>query len=121
MIDTITGRNKTYRSNSYTVENIFDKYLHLRYVKKVELQFQLNENHYFYGNKISVPLLIVEYASIDMRDYRYAHNIDVDFEFRVTFSKNFDIGVFLHVSQMIIFTQPLCWPTHSLGIIFCFI
>lgn len=99
MIDTLTGRNRTYRPNAYAAENIFEKYMNIRYVKKVELQFQLNENHYYFGNKISVPLLIVEYAYIDLRDFRWANNLDVDFEFRVTFAKDFNIGIFLHVSD----------------------
>lgn len=72
--------------------------MNFRYVKKMELQFQLNENHYYYGNKISVPLLIVEYGYVDMNDFRWANNFDVDFEFRVTFTKGFNIGIFFHVS-----------------------
>ncbi|XP_031629112.1 meckelin [Contarinia nasturtii] len=97
MIDTFTGRNRTYRSHPYAAENIFEKYTSIRYVKKVELLFQLNEHHYYFGNKISVPQLIVEYASIDMREFRYANNLDMDFEFRVTFTKEFGIGIFLHI------------------------
>lgn len=97
MIDVFTGRNRTYRSKSYAAENIFEKFMHIRYVKKVELQFQLNENDYYFGNKISVPLLIVEYAYIDMRDFHWANSLDIDFEFRVTFTKDFNIGIFLHV------------------------
>lgn len=97
MIDTFTGKNQTYRSRLYAPDNIFEKYQSIRYVKRIELQFQLNENHYYFGNKISVPLLTIEYAYIDMRDFRWANNFDVDFEFRVTFAKEFDIGIFLHV------------------------
>lgn len=99
MVDIITGRNRTYQSPKYSADNYFDKYLHLRYVRRVELQFQLNENHYYYGNKISVPLLIIEYAYVDMLDYKYANNYDVDFEFKVTFKKTFLFGIFFHVSD----------------------
>lgn len=102
MIDTFTGRNRTYQPHAYAEENVFEKYMNIRYVKKVELQFRLNENHYYFGNKISVPLLIVEYAYIDMRDFRYANILDVDFEFRVTFTKDFNIGIFLHVSTPVL-------------------
>ncbi|XP_055326927.1 meckelin [Sitodiplosis mosellana] len=103
MIDTLTGRNRTYRPNPFAAENIFEKYMNIRYVKNVELQFHLNENHYYFGNKITVPLLIVEYAYIDMRDFRWANNLDIDFEFRVTFAKDFNIGIFLHI----LFTMAL--------------
>lgn len=97
MIDTFTGRNKTYQPHPYTADNYFDKYSHFRYVKRIELQFQLNENHYYYGNKIAVPLLIIEYGYVDMSDFRWSNDLDVNFEFRVTFRKDFTIGIFLHV------------------------
>lgn len=103
MIDTFTGQNRTYRSRLYAADNIFEKYLSIRYVKRIDLQFQLNENHYYFGNKMSVPLLTIEYAYIDMRDFRWANNFDVDFEFRITFAKDFDIGIFLHVSSICVF------------------
>lgn len=99
MIDVLTGRNRTYRAHPYTADNYFEKYLNFRYVKNIELQFQLNENHFYYGNKISVPLLIVEYGHVDINDFRWANNLDVDFEFRVTFTKSFNIGIFFHVSE----------------------
>lgn len=101
MIDTFSGRNRTYRPHPYAAENIFEKYSSIRYVKKIELQFQLHGNHYYFGNKISVPQLIVEYSNIELREFRYANSLDVDFEFRVTFTKEFGIGVFLHVSKKI--------------------
>lgn len=100
MIDTFTGRNRTYRPHLYSADNYFEKYLNFRYVKKIELQFQLNENSYYYGNKISVPLLIVEYGYVDMNDFRWANNLDVDFEFRITFTKSFNSGIFIHVSKL---------------------
>lgn len=97
MIDTFTGQNKTYQTHSYTAENYFDKYLNFRYVKRIELQFQLNENHYYFGNKIAVPLLIIEYGYVDMSEYRWSNYMDVSFEFRITFKKDFTIGIFMHV------------------------
>lgn len=98
VIDTFTGRNKTYRSHPYVSDNYLEKYLYLRYIRRIELQFQLHENHYYFGNKIPVPLLIIEYAFINMQDYRYSNNFEVDFEFRVTFTKNFTLSIFFHVS-----------------------
>lgn len=97
MIDTFTGLNKTYQAHRYTAENYFNKYLSFRYVRRIELQFQLNENHYYFGNKIAVPLLIIEYGNVDMSDFRWSNDWDVNFEFRVTFRKDFTIGIFLHV------------------------
>lgn len=99
LIDTFTGRNKTYRPHLYAPDNYLDKYSHIRYVRRMELQFQLHENHYYFGNKISVPLLIIEYGYIETRDFRYAPHLDVDFEFRVTFTKPFELNIFLHVSR----------------------
>lgn len=97
LIDTFTGLNKTYQPHPYTADNYFEKYHTFRYVKRIELQFQLNENHYYFGNKITVPLLIIEYAYVDMSDFRWSNDLDVSFEFRITFRKDFTIGIFLHV------------------------
>lgn len=98
MIDAFTGRNKSYRSHAYASDDYFEKYIHVHYIRSIELQFKLHENEYYFGNKIPVPLLIVEYADINTRDYRYG-NSDVDFEFRVTFYKDFTISIFLYVRR----------------------
>lgn len=97
LIDTITGRNKTYRPNAYVPENYFDKYSQIRYARRIELQFKLHENHYYFGNKITVPLLIIEYGYIEM--HSYSPDFDIDFEFRVTFTKDFELSIFFHVSN----------------------
>lgn len=96
LIDAITGRNKTYRPNAYVAENYFDKYSQIRYARRIELQFKLHANHYYFGNKITVPLLIIEYGFIDM--HSYSPDLDIDFEFRVTFTKDFELSIFFHVS-----------------------
>lgn len=98
MIDTLSGRNKTYRPHLYATDNYFEKYLNFRYVKRMELQFQLHENHYYFGNKMSVPLLIIEYGYVEISEFRWTSDLNVNFEFRVTFLKNFTIGIFMHVS-----------------------
>lgn len=98
LIDTFTGLNKTYRPHSYVSEDYLYKYSHVRYVRWMEIQFHIHENHFYFGNKISVPILMIEYGYIDTRDYRWSTNLDVDFEFRVTFTKKFELNIFFHVS-----------------------
>lgn len=98
LIDAITGRNKTYRTNAYVPENYFDKYSQIRYARRIELQFKLHANHYYFGNKITVPLLIIEYGFIEM--HSYSPDVDIDFEFRVTFTKDFELSIFFHVNDV---------------------
>lgn len=107
VIDTFTGRNKSYQSQLYASDNYFEKYTRLRYIRRIELQFKLHDNHYYFGNRIPVPLLIVEYANVNTRDFRYGSNSDVDFEFRVTFLKNFTTSIFLYVRLRIGFIWVL--------------
>lgn len=69
----------------------------------MELRFQLNEYEYYYGNKISVPLLIITYRTVKIanlqKSLKNVENYELPFEFKVTFLKEYNVGTFLHVSK----------------------
>lgn len=75
----------------------------IRYVRRLELRFELNEYHNFYGNKIAVPILILDYADIDMQVYRSGGYYEIEFEFLIIFKKTFSMSTFFHVSFFLFF------------------
>lgn len=98
LVDVFTAQNRSYRQQRYeNAANFDEKYIMIRYARRIEFRFELNENHRYYGNKISVPLLIIEYGEIDLYAYRHSSFYDIDFEFTVTFIKPFGMGTFFHV------------------------
>lgn len=99
LVDTFTGRNKTYRTHShpYASDDYLEKYSYIRYIRRMEFLFELQENHH--GNEVPVPLLIIEYATINMQDYRNSNDLRAAFKIRITFRKEFTLNIYFHVSS----------------------
>lgn len=96
IVDIFSARNQSYRSQFYSNENRPEKYMSLRYLRAAEFSFKLDADHRQHGNKISVPLLILEYG-----DVRRPHNYsvwDATFNFKITFIKRISMTTWLDVS-----------------------
>lgn len=102
LIDIFSERNETYQNHFLTDDDLQEKYSTISYIRSIEIRFQLNEYEYYFGNKISVPLLIVTYRTVKMADLqkigKSVDDYELPFEFKVTFLKEYSVGTFLHVS-----------------------
>lgn len=96
IVDIFSARNQSYRSQLYTTENRPEKYTTLRYLRGAEFVFSLNADHRQHGNKISVPLLILEYG--DVRRPQNYTSWDASFHFKITFTKRISMTTWLDVS-----------------------
>lgn len=103
LIDIFSERNQTYRNKYLIDDDLQEKYSTISYIRRMEIRFQLSEYEYYFGNKISVPLLIVTYRTVKtvnlQNTLRSVDNYELPFEFKVTFLKEYSIGTFLHVSD----------------------
>lgn len=107
LVDIFSGRNESFEPIFLSHDNFHEKYTTVTYIRSLEIKVQLNEYEYYFGNKISVPLLIITYATVKIPDLQKYGKDTSDhefmFEFKVTFSKPYGIGTFLHVK-----TKPFC-------------
>lgn len=89
--------NHSYRSQFYSDENRPEKYFSIKYLRRAEFVFKLNPDHRQHGNKISVPLLILDYG--DKRSGNYSA-WEGGFHFQITFSKKISLTTLLDVSYI---------------------
>lgn len=100
LLDILSGKNAAYRDDcDRAVEaTLLDKYSSIRYVKSVELRFNIKGSEKW-PNRISVPLLVLEYES-----FNSTHSNDhVPFEFKISFQKHYSFDYLLEVSRVLLY------------------
>lgn len=88
--------NHSYRGQFYSDENRPEKYIAIKYLRRAEFVFKLHPDHRQHGNKISVPLLILDYGDVKRTD-NYS-TWEGGFHFQITFSKKISLTTLLDVS-----------------------
>lgn len=96
LIDTKTGVNKSYEKNFYSDVNILRKYSTIKYLTDVRLEFQIQKD-----NKMSSPLLILEYDEVNSTVFQKNETeIFLKFKFSVIFKKSYSFGYLLEVGSI---------------------
>lgn len=104
MIDILSGRNyehlSRHQSDYFEGVAFNEEFKYVRYVKSLELKFRVHD-HEKRPNRISVPLLVLEYgihnATEDAADDK---EIDVNFNFKITFTKRYSFDYLLEVKKI---------------------
>lgn len=88
MADIFTEPNRNYRSAPYTSPAL-SRYRAVRIVNYVELAFRVPADHQRYGNRIAVPLLILNHRNVNTTTATVVATAptEIDFTFRITFTK----------------------------------
>lgn len=95
LADIFTEPNKSYHQQRLSDRDDLHKYSLIRYVCGVEISFYLSSDHGRYGNRIAIPLLILDYAERNLStEFDRTH---VDFMFKVSFTKVYRFGTILDV------------------------
>lgn len=94
LVDTENGRNLSYEKNLYSDENILRKYHYMKYLKDVRLEFTIQKD-----NKMSSPLLILEYGEINSTVFERRNETEfyLKLKFSVIFKKSYSFGYLLEV------------------------
>lgn len=104
LIDVFTEENINYKQNLYNDNDILKKYRQIKYINNIELNIHLNEDHNKYKNKISVPILHLNYEHINTTQFQFNNgaggNLYVNFQFKLTFTKNYDLNSLINVSKL---------------------
>lgn len=96
LADIFTEPNKSYNQQRLSDRNDLHKYRLIRYICGVEISFYLSSDHGRYGNRIAIPLLILDYAERNL-SLGFDRN-HVDFTFKVSFTKAYRFGTILDVT-----------------------
>lgn len=99
VLDILSGKNPAYRDDcDRAVEaTLLDKYNTIRYLKSLELKFNIKSSEKW-PNRISVPLLILDYDTFNSTN----SNDHVPFEFKTSFQKQYSFDYLLEVSLLFI-------------------
>lgn len=94
LIDTLSGTNTNFKEELYQESKFEQRFKYVRYAKSVELQFKVHD-HEKRPNRISVPLLVIEYGMLNSSEANNVENID--FHFKISFSKQYSFDYLLEV------------------------
>lgn len=101
LFDNINGKNMSYEKDLYSSDqNILRMYNSIKYLKEVRLEFNILKD-----NKMSTPLLILEYNEIKSSDYDQENDtkLYIKFKFSVIFKKSYSFGYLLEVYKISLF------------------
>lgn len=102
LIDVLSGKNFNFKEDLYQVPKFNQQFNFVRYAKNIELRFKVHDQEKR-PNKISVPLLIIDYGLINATDLNIDESIKgVEFHFKVVFSKHFSFDYLLEVNSLLI-------------------
>uniref|UniRef100_A0A182JYH4 RRM domain-containing protein n=1 Tax=Anopheles christyi TaxID=43041 RepID=A0A182JYH4_9DIPT len=99
LVDTVSGLNELHKPKLYGEMDVRNQFFFLRYVKKIELEFKLHPDHGKHPNRISIPLVRMEYALLNTSlsgQLPYLGGT-VEFEFSVTFTKAYSYASLLEI------------------------
>ncbi|XP_041763768.1 meckelin-like [Anopheles merus] len=95
LVDTVSGLNELHKPKLYGEIDVKNQFFFLRYAKKIELEFKLHPDHGKHPNRISIPLVRMEYALLNTSVALPGST--VEFEFRVTFTKAYSYASLLEI------------------------
>lgn len=103
LVDTVSGLNELHKPKLYGEIDVKNQFFFLRYAKKIELEFKLHPDHGKHPNRISIPLVRVEYALLNTSASGQGAlpGSTVEFEFRVTFTKAYSYASLLEVHKVV--------------------
>lgn len=125
LIDTVSGQTQ-FSSNGNPKDlddglklNFHDKFNQIKYVRSVELRFYLNDDNSDASNKIKIPLLILDYGTLNLTSIKQLNSTEeseifnIDFCFKVTFIKppnlinffQFILPIFTTIAFLLAFLQ----------------
>ncbi|XP_055605729.1 meckelin [Uranotaenia lowii] len=113
MVDTISGLNENYKPRLYDEDVLQEKYHYVRYVKRIDLDIRLHPENEKHPNRVTVPLLKLEYAIVNTSSGSFDSFQEevVDFEFRITFTKAYSfeslLEIVLPIFILLAFTMTL--------------
>uniref|UniRef100_A0A336LUV8 CSON013682 protein n=1 Tax=Culicoides sonorensis TaxID=179676 RepID=A0A336LUV8_CULSO len=94
LIDILSGANVHFREEKYQEPKFEHQFNYVRYVKSVELRFKIHD-HNKRSNRISVPLLVIDYGVLNSTEANQVENIN--FEFKINFSKHYSFDYLLEI------------------------
>lgn len=94
LIDILSGANVHFKEELYQSAKFEQQFNYVRYAKSVELRFKIHD-HEKRPNRISVPLLVVDYGVLN--DTWREDVEDVNFEFKIVFNKHYSFDYLLEV------------------------
>ncbi|XP_052890600.1 meckelin [Anopheles moucheti] len=97
LVDTVSGLNELHKPKLYGEMDMKNQFFFLRYVRKIELEFKLHPDHGKHPNRISIPLVRMEYALLNMSAQSAQSTSTIDFEFTVTFTKSYSYSSLLEI------------------------
>lgn len=109
LIDTLSGRRASSSSSSVGESSEPPPNLStISYAKSIEMRIQINDDYESSNevNKISIPLLVIKYETIDMTNSSFAggkpstkqpKSLNVDFTFSIKFVKRPDVAFFFQI------------------------
>uniref|UniRef100_A0A182MCG5 Meckelin n=1 Tax=Anopheles culicifacies TaxID=139723 RepID=A0A182MCG5_9DIPT len=99
LVDTVSGLNELHKPKLYGEIDVKNQFFFLRYVKKIELEFKLHPDHAKHPNRISIPLVRIEYALLNTSSSAHfpQSTSTIDFEFSVSFTKTYSYSSLLEI------------------------
>lgn len=94
LIDILSGANVHFRRELYQSPKFEQQFNYVRYAKSVELRFKVHD-HEKRPNRISVPLLVIDYGVLNSSEANRVENIS--FEFKIVFTKYYSFDYLLEV------------------------
>lgn len=99
LVDTVSGRQfstngKTKDDDDDSQMKFHEKFNQIRYVRSVELRFYYDDDESHAGNKINIPVLILDYGVLNLTSTTSAESeaYNIDFSFKVTFIKRSNLA-----------------------------
>ncbi|XP_052863318.1 meckelin [Anopheles cruzii] len=98
LVDPVSGSNELQRPKLYGEVDVKSQLFFVRYVKKVHLEFKLHPDHGKYPNRISIPLVRLEYGLLNTSEARFSfYGNTVEFEFNISFTKAYSYTSLLEI------------------------
>ncbi|XP_035893004.1 meckelin [Anopheles stephensi] len=96
LVDTVSGLNELHKPKLYGELDVKNQFFFLRYVRKIRLEFRLHPDHAKHPNRISIPLVRIEYALLNTSTGAHTQST-IEFEFSVSFAKAYSYSSLLEI------------------------
>uniref|UniRef100_A0A182QLK9 Meckelin n=1 Tax=Anopheles farauti TaxID=69004 RepID=A0A182QLK9_9DIPT len=98
LVDTISGLNELHKSKLYGEIDVRNQFFFIRYAKKISIEFKLHPDHGKDPNRISVPLVRMEYGLLNTSSTHFPlAGATIDFEFTISFTKPYSYASLLEI------------------------
>uniref|UniRef100_A0AAG5CYX8 Meckelin n=1 Tax=Anopheles atroparvus TaxID=41427 RepID=A0AAG5CYX8_ANOAO len=98
LVDTLSGLNELHKPALYGEADVREQFFFLRYVTKIDVEFRLHPDHAKHPNRISTPLVRMEYALLNTTNAQFPFfGSSVEFQFNVSFTKTYSYTSLLEI------------------------